>query len=475
MKARNHGYANPFRWWLGVLALACVSLSAHAYNGDRYTDIGWSANGGSATAVPTQGSLPVSHTFGSASGGATMGGSKQLPWPGKAQATNMAKWKMMATPAAMAKSIVNPVGMLGGFAATLAISTLLDTACVRLFGGSMILKEGAQWETCHMGTTNNYAVAKWYNTYNFQLASNPADTCGSYTLQMTGTYSFACTSGGTGVTGGREVWNCPGQTGAQSATMSDSNATTPPICGTTTGPDGTYVAADSAAVESTVTAALTAQVASDFAACPEGCSRPSQKILDDLTQAWKVELASPYLTGPYTYVEPPVVTVTTSVSGSGTDTHTTTTTVTANTTHTFGYVGDTVKDTTSTKTTTSVSTDGGPAVETSSESQTTAVDPNSNPAQSECDKSPDTLGCSKLDVPTVDVPKSSKSVTFAPDDLGFGAGSCPSPITVSAGGRSFTISYQAECDLATNIIKPLVLAMAALMAYFIAVGGIKEG
>jgi hypothetical protein len=79
-----------------------------------------------------------------------------------------------------------------------------------------------------------------------------------------------------------------------------------------------------------------------------------------------------------------------------------------------------------------------------------------------------------FDVPGVEVPKSTANVTYSVDDLGFGSGTCPSPIPLTVGGHSYSISYQPACDVATTYLKPALLAIASIMAYLICAGGIKE-
>jgi hypothetical protein len=179
MKANHVWNRGSVRRWLVGAALGFSVLSASAFNGDRYTDIEWNVTGsGSATATPrTTGGTP---TFSGHPGGPVMKGNKKLPWPGKAEATNMAKWKMQASPRNMAKSIINPIGSMAGFGLTVTLGLLLDQACVRLAGGTMVAKEGAAWEECVMGEQTIYATLYYYNTYNGQLKNNPQATCGGY-------------------------------------------------------------------------------------------------------------------------------------------------------------------------------------------------------------------------------------------------------------------------------------------------------
>lgn len=124
------------------------------------------------------------------------------------------------------------------------------------------------------------------------------------------------------------------------------------------------------------------------------------------------------------------------------------TTVT-NVTNNYSYAGDHV---TVTQTTNIVTTaPGGGVVASTSET--------AQPEEKE----------QNLDVPGDTVPKRDVSVSFASVDVGFGAGACPADIPVNLSSGSYVIEFDAVCAHATGIIRPLVVAIAAIMALFIAV------
>jgi hypothetical protein len=460
MKA-NHVWNRAFvRRWLVGAALAFSVLSASAFNGDRYTDMEWNVTGaGSATATPrTPGGTP---SYSAHPGGPVMKGTKKLPWPGKAEATNMAKWKMQATPRAMAKAVVNPIGMLAGFGITAVLGTLLDEACIRIAGGAMVAKEGAAWEECKMVT----GMVRYYYTPAYDPATKATSREGSClkkaatlnpsyvsVVVQLGPDSYMCkiyTDSGGYVNGwGIDYYDLPGsyQNGWQ--------------------PVSPQIAEDK------LTTAIEQKSAEDVG-LGKTDDALTARALKDLTEAWKVELGTIVLEGPENYVGLPSteLNVLQSIPTGGTQSVTTTVATTTADKYTYTYDGDkvTAKKETTTTTTLTVGTD--PAIvktETKTEDAKDETD-----TQSECEKSPDTLGCAKLDTPEIPVPKSTKNVDYAPDDLGFGSGSCPSPISGTAAGRTYTISYQPMCDLATNILRPVLLAMAALMSYFMVVGGVK--
>jgi hypothetical protein len=79
----------------------------------------------------------------------------------------------------------------------------------------------------------------------------------------------------------------------------------------------------------------------------------------------------------------------------------------------------------------------------------------------------------ELDVPNQDVPGREVNVTFTPQDLGLGNGSCPSPVSVSTTRGNIGWDYAPACDFIVTWIKPLVLAFATLSAFFI-IGGFSR-
>jgi hypothetical protein len=96
---------------------------------------------------------------------------------------------------------------------------------------------------------------------------------------------------------------------------------------------------------------------------------------------------------------------------------------------------------------------------------------------SDCDKYPDSNACRKdeFDVPTDQVPKTTKTITWAAENLGFGSGQCIPPVTLTNRLGTQTISFQPYCDAITTWVKPLVLAFSLLAAFFIVAPIKQEG
>lgn len=89
----------------------------------------------------------------------------------------------------------------------------------------------------------------------------------------------------------------------------------------------------------------------------------------------------------------------------------------------------------------------------------------------ECEKTPDIVGCAKLGDP-VDVPwaEETRNVSMAPQSpWGAGDASCPTPPTVTVGGQSVTIDNTLVCQFFSGI-RFAVLAMATLLAVMIFIG-----
>lgn len=94
--------------------------------------------------------------------------------------------------------------------------------------------------------------------------------------------------------------------------------------------------------------------------------------------------------------------------------------------------------------------------------------------RSECEKSPDTLGCMKVDdVPTDRVPTKTVTITWAEENLGLGAGSCPAPTPFHTALGDYSLDLTQYCGAITSYVRPLVLLFSLLAAFFI-VAPVKE-
>lgn len=109
-----------------------------------------------------------------------------------------------------------------------------------------------------------------------------------------------------------------------------------------------------------------------------------------------------------------------------------------------------------------------------SETTTTTEEPAEEP--SECEKNPGSLNCADLDTPEGEIPRVEKLITFNPENLGFGGGSCPSNVVQDIGGKPVTVvNWAQNCSYITSYAKPMILALATFAALMIIfVGGKPE-
>ena len=147
-----------------------------------------------------------------------------------------------------------------------------------------------------------------------------------------------------------------------------------------------------------------------------------------------------------------------------------TTTVTQNTS-TFVINGDTITNVTNISSTT-IYNSSSQVIQTSTSTVTPAPTTKAEEVKTDCDKYPDSIGCSKYGTPSASdtLGKETKNVTITPVE--FAGGSCPGPVSLEVFGHSYALSYTPLCDkLAT--LSSLFLALAGLMAAWIFTSGFK--
>lgn len=100
--------------------------------------------------------------------------------------------------------------------------------------------------------------------------------------------------------------------------------------------------------------------------------------------------------------------------------------------------------------------------------QSTTVKEGEKP-QDDCEGR-NTAGCVDLDTPQTEVPKSTKNLTYTPEDLGLGSGSCPAPIPVNTSRGNWSIDLAPYCAATETYVKPMVILVAMFLAYLIMTG-----
>lgn len=90
-----------------------------------------------------------------------------------------------------------------------------------------------------------------------------------------------------------------------------------------------------------------------------------------------------------------------------------------------------------------------------------------------CEKHPDILACQKpdLDTPDGEIPRTSKTVTYA-EEGGFGGGSCPGNLYSNIGGKSVMVyNWSETCGVVSTYLRPIILLLGAMGALFILIPG----
>lgn len=442
--------------------LGLVSLSAHAF--DPYPDFTFSPGGGGMTGVPSRGSA-AAWTAGTKTPTSTgmmfSSAAKNLPF----EPPTTGSFKMLFTPKNLGKAMTTGAAVAIPLVAGDVLSTLLGAACVRVLGGAMQLAPGGQWEECHFV---NQTVLMYIASGDDRTKSlSEQQSCALYASYhygsgYTGTarkndpsagYLDWCdvrqTSTGFVVTGvgiGKQFQTNRVQDGWQPST------------------------ADNA--EQKIDDALAAWAASDFSKGDYSSLYNLQKVLEQLYKAGQpVEgtVVQPQIETPVT--SPKTQTVTQTSDGTQTQTET-------QTKYDYSCIviqnGQAVQcSQTSTTTSTTTATDpahpaSSPASSTST--TTTAVDPSKQ--QDPCAVNKNRLGCAEFGTPSDGDPlqKDTKNITFTPAT--FQGGSCPGPISFTAFGRGYSISYDVLCaKLAT--IKVLVLVLCGAAAAYIFADGFR--
>lgn len=187
-------------------------------------------------------------------------------------------------------------------------------------------------------------------------------------------------------------------------------------------------------------------------------------IVKELTDAGQ-NLGNPPLqvSGPSSVPGP----TTTNITNNTTNNSTTTTTT--NTTNNYTYNKNSVTNTgqtqTQTKTTTTTNADGTKTTTTDTGTTTTTPGEPAPPEEQkvQCDKYPNSLGCAEMDVPSGDIPKDTKNITYSEQSV-LGGGSCPANRRI---GNDYTFSYADTCSTIVSYVRPLVLMIAGWMAIVI--------
>lgn len=139
------------------------------------------------------------------------------------------------------------------------------------------------------------------------------------------------------------------------------------------------------------------------------------------------------------------------------------------TTYNFQTAGNTINNTSNVTTTTTYNTDNSVR---STSSTTTTPTAEEVEKEDECAKRPNSVGCADLDTPTGEIPRETKTITYAEESV-FGGGSCPSDKQWSSGtlGGSYKlVDWTTLCGYALPA-RALVILLAIFAAFLIVMPG----
>lgn len=200
--------------------------------------------------------------------------------------------------------------------------------------------------------------------------------------------------------------------------------------------------------------------ASDFSVSPFG-----KQTIIDLTKA-DVKLGIDPFPAPTNIYDGPATGPATSVGEKTTTTAADGTTTTKTETTNITYPGGKIVTVTSTATTTT-KPDGTTTTDTTTKTDTPP------PTTDLCKEHPDILACAKpeLDVPTDDIPKTSKTITYTAENP-FGSGNCPADkIYTLHNGQTLKVwDWQQACELSLPI-RAIVISLASFAAFLIVMPG----
>ncbi|TAH12288.1 MAG: hypothetical protein EAZ11_06670 [Curvibacter sp.] len=172
-----------------------------------------------------------------------------------------------------------------------------------------------------------------------------------------------------------------------------------------------------------------------------------------------IDVETPRITGPATSPG------TTSTTTNPTNNTTTTNTVT----HNHTYNDNRVTNTITRASTVTNNTTGAGTTTTTTEQPVEEL--------SDCEKNPGSIACAELDTPDDEIPKTEKQVSFTPENLGFGGGSCPANVVMTPANMATpitVINWADNCQKITTYAKPMILAMALFAAMMIIFVGKTE-
>lgn len=457
------------RLLLCLLALAPFQVGAVSWNAS--TDYLWNVGTGKIDVFPGQGSGNVwsAGEMKASSAGPQLSKQKALPF----NPSPTANFKTTFTPKNIAKAILSPQSAIINLALYAGINALLDDACTRLAGGSMSLAPGGQWEECKYrdeiqtewstqtspvfkGTTPDAAAAGWWASATTTNAKTCSGSGPSLYCQWVEFVPKGCA-----VQYNQMTCKAERHAKVSHATQGDGDTVSNVSIGMSSASvtqkvkDG-WQPSDETKVAAALEPKLTTMSQADFSNGYHGTSGQAGRVVDEIIRSGNgIDIDAVTATGPAT--SPSTTTTTTTINNAGD-------TVNKNTTTTNNYTYDnrvgpttvTVTNTSSVVTTTTNSKTGETTTETTQKPE------DSDP----CAKTPDSVACAKLGTPEAQtLDKKDKAVVVTPEVFTSMVGCIP-PLSFSAFGKTYFISWQPLCDIMIYI-KAIITAICAMVAFYV--------
>lgn len=460
METRNgFSFRTAIRAWGYVVALGCVSLSAHAQSdfGDK---IWWKADANSwvpdynksavfpSKATPTGGGALVVNGAGIVHGPAE--------WPKASARSGIPGVNKSAPIDVVARfkpaSVAGAVGRLATKLGPISSAVALVTFAAEV---GFILTDGPDGTTVIEKQT---APPAGYDGKNWRIQSGPATWYETRQLACEGYAHYASVNGYPYTPGTRVCHNAyssapPTGTQYMQTRLATGGGIQDHILSSQTDPTP-FVPSNEAA---------TSQQLADAIAAKSGwptSSSVAPAIVEALKRGEQIETEPAVVSGP---ASSPVKTSTTTKPDGSVSTSTTT--------NNYNYNTNKVTVTTTTVTTTVNPSTGATETTTTTENET----PPETPPEDEkgaCDLYPNALGCAELDEPTEEIPRDEETISYEEENV-FGSGSCPANLTATIAtlGQSVTVwDWSKTCELAFPL-RALVLGLASFAALLIVMPG----
>lgn len=416
-----------------ALCLVCLGafhspVSASVWPGTASggtTTFGGTTVGPGNVAVITFSNTPSGPVYATAGGKVYLPGGKVMDVTGKAP----------ISPAAYSKAIGRAASrFLPGVAGVAAIYDLLDDL------GYTRDESGFKQNV----TTNNFTYSCVYG------GASPEGCVASWQSNMRGVGYPSCT-----VTG----WNWGGTAYFQGQPYAAIMVITTSACPNSSSPGSRTLVGTTRGLQPRTQQDLEDLIASK-SGWPSG-SKIGDAIREAIGQGETLPIPAPTeVTGPSTLPGTSTTTQTTVRDAQGNPTGVTN--VTTSTTYNFNYGPNTV---TTTTVTTTITTNPDGTTQTATDKKEGEEKP-----RDPCADSPDLVTCGKLDDPKTEVPKTTKTLTYAPEELGLGAGACPAAIPLNTSRGNWSLDLTPYCNATTTYVRPMVILVAMFLAYLIMTG-----